>query len=150
MSQENPVRIFVTHCFAGNDDYFRVFEFLESSPNFFYRNVSNPDAVPTAGGAEAVKEELRKQIQLAEAVIVLSSVLEQNRDLLVFQLNAAQANDIPMIAMERYGQVTDIPDEIRNRCDTVAPWNERMMIDTILREARHEDTHRWDVIEFEL
>ena len=150
MSQENPVRIFVTHCFSQNDDYFRVFEFLESSPNFFYKNVSNPDAVPAAGGLEALKDELRNQIQLAEIIIVLASVLEQNRDLLIFQLNAAQANDKPLIALERYGLVGDLPAEVKDRCNAVAPWNERMMIDLILREARHEATNRWDVIEFEL
>jgi len=150
MSQENPVRIFVTHCFSRNDDYFRVFEFLESSPNFFYKNVSNPDAVPAAGGVEALKEELRNQIQPAEIIIVLASVLEQNRDLFTFQLNAAQANDKPMIALERYGLVGDLPAEIKDRCNAVAPWNERMMIDMILREARHEATNRWDVIEFKL
>jgi hypothetical protein len=150
MSQENPIRIFVTHCFSENDDYHRVFEFLESSPNFFYRNCSKPDAIPAGGGLEAFKEELRQQIQNAEVVIVLTSVLEQNRDLLTFQLNAAQANDKPVIAMELYGQVGDVPEEIKDRCDAVAPWNERMMIDTILAEARHEATNRWDVIEFEL
>ena len=150
MSQENPIRIFVTHCFSENDDYHRVFEFLESSANFFYTNCSNPDAMPTGGGAEAFKEELRRQIQLSEVVIVLSSVFEQNRDLLTFQLNAAQANDKPIIAMELYGKVADIPAEIKGRCNAVAPWNERMMIDIILREARHEATNRWEVIEFEL
>lgn len=150
MSQENPVRIFVTHCFSKSDDYLRVFEFLESSPNFFYQNCSNPDAIPAGGGAEAFKEELRKQIQSAEAVIVLPSVFESNQDLFTFQLNAAQANDKPLIAMEHYGHVTEIPSEIKARCNTVAPWNERMMIDFILREARHEATNRWDVIEFEL
>jgi hypothetical protein len=150
MSQENPLRIFVTHCFSENDDYLRVFEFLESSPNFFYTNCSNPDGMPAGGGPEAIKEELRKQIQLAEIVIVLTSVFEQNRDLLTFQMNAAQANDKPLLAMELYGHVADVPKEIAERCNAVAPWNERMMIDVILREARHEATNRWEVVEFKL
>jgi len=128
----------------------RVFEFLESSKNFFYENCSNPEAMPPGGGAEAFKEELRKQIQLSEVVIVLTSVFEQNRDLLTFQLNAAQANDKALIAMEIYGQVTEIPDVIKERCSAVVTWNERMMIDAIYSEARHEATNRWDVIEFEL
>jgi hypothetical protein len=150
MSQSNPVRIFVSHCFSKNDDYLRVFEFLESSKNFFYKNCSAPDEIPGGGGTEALKDELRKQIALAEIVIILDSVYQQNRDLLVFQLNAAQATDKPIIAMELYGQVADVADEIKSRVNAVAPWNERMMIDVILREARHEATNRWDVIEFEL
>jgi hypothetical protein len=150
MSQSNPVRIFVTHCFSENDDYLRVFEFLESSTNFFYKNCSSPERIPGAGGTEALKDELRKQIALAEVVIVLDSVYQQNRDLLVFQLNAAQATDKPIVAMELYGQVADVADEIKNRANAVAPWNERMMVDVILREARHEATNRWEVIEFKL
>jgi hypothetical protein len=150
MSQSNPVRIFVSHCFSKNDDYLRVFEFLESSKNFFYKNCSAPDQIPGGGGTEALKDELRKQIALSEIVIILDSVYQQNRDLLVFQLNAAQATDKPIIAMELYGQVADVADEIKSRVNAVAPWNERMMVDVILREARHEATNRWDVIEFEL
>jgi Thoeris protein ThsB, TIR-like domain len=150
MSQANPVRLFVTHCFDENDDYHRVFEFLESATNFFYKNCSDPNAIPAAGGTEAFKDVLRKQIEQAEAVLVLESVYQRNRDLLVFQLNAAQAMEKPIIAMELFGQVADISDEISKRADAVAPWNERMMVDIILREARHESTNRWDVIEFEL
>lgn len=150
MSQENPVRLFVTHCFNQNDDYLRVFEFLESATNFFYKNCSAPDTIPARGGNEAFKEELRKQIEEAEAVIALDSVYQQNRDLMVYQLNAAQAMEKPIIAMELYGQVTEITDEIKKRADAVAPWNERIMVDVILREARHEATNRWDVIEFKL
>jgi len=150
MSQQNPVRLFITHCFDRNDDYLRVFEFLESASNFFYKNCSSPESIPTAGGLEAFKDELRRQIEPAEAVIVLQSVFRKNRDLLVFQLNAAQAMDKPIIAMELFGHVTELDDEIKKRADAVVPWNERMMVDVILREARKEDTHRWDVIEFKL
>ena len=120
MSQTNPVRLFVTHCFDKNDDYFRVFEFLESTTNFFYKNCSDPEAIPQSGGTEAFKEELRRQINLAEAMICLDSVYQKNRDLLVFQLNAAQAMEKPIIAMELFGQVTDISDDIKKRADAAA------------------------------
>lgn len=150
MPQDNPVRLFVTHCFAKSDDYLRVFEFLESSTNFFYKNCSSPETVPPVGGNEALKDELRKQIGLSEAVLVVPSVLDQNRDLAVFQLNAAQAFEKPIIAMEPFGSVADVPAEIKDYADAVAPWNERMMVDIIMREARHEETHRWDVIEFDM
>ena len=150
MSQDNPIRIFVTHCFAPNEDYLRVFEFLESSSNFFYRNCSLPDAVPMGGGSEAFKDELRRQINASEIVLVLASVYAANQDLLVFQLNAAQALDKPMVAMEMFGTVAEIPDVIASRVGATAPWNERMMVDIIRREARHEETTRWDVIEFDM
>jgi len=43
ISQQNPVRVFVAHTFERSDDYVRVFEYLESSRNFYYRNCSDPD-----------------------------------------------------------------------------------------------------------
>src|SRR5215510_5493590 len=52
MSAKNPIRLFVTHAFASHTDYNRVFEYLEASPNFFYRNCSVPDHPPAAGGKE--------------------------------------------------------------------------------------------------
>jgi hypothetical protein len=150
MSQDNPVRVFVTHNFAANDDYHRVYEYLESAPNFFYVNCSAPEKIPTVGGSEALKDELRKQIQAAEIVIVLDPVYRQNRDLVTFQMNAAGAHDLALIAMESFGSVAEIADEIKERVAETVSWNDRMIVDAILRQARHQDTHRWDTIEFEL
>src|SRR5688572_20533342 len=55
MSEKNPIRLYVTHAFAGNADYHRVFEYLEALPNFFYRNCSVPDHLPSMPGREALK-----------------------------------------------------------------------------------------------
>ena len=69
ISQQNPVRVFVSHAFEPSDDYHRVFEYLESSHNFYYRNCSDPGAARHRR-ARAMKDELRRQISLAEVVIV--------------------------------------------------------------------------------
>ncbi len=50
VSENNPIRVFVTHMFEEVDDYLRVFEFLESVDRFYYVNVSKPDNVPEEGG----------------------------------------------------------------------------------------------------
>jgi hypothetical protein len=34
MSQRDPIRVFVTHCFEESEDYVRAFEYLESARNF--------------------------------------------------------------------------------------------------------------------
>ncbi|MGH8224434.1 MAG: hypothetical protein ACREQZ_15815, partial [Woeseiaceae bacterium] len=92
MSEENPIRVFVTHCFAETDDYLRVFEFCESVDRFFYLNYSKPEDVPQSGGMDAIKAELIKQIKECEAVIVLASLYMDQGDLVRFQLDAAEAN----------------------------------------------------------
>ena len=44
ITQQNPIRLFVCHVWVEDEDYHRIFEYVESSPNFFYRNTSKPDA----------------------------------------------------------------------------------------------------------
>ncbi|HEY4213568.1 MAG TPA: hypothetical protein VGM84_18970 [Steroidobacteraceae bacterium] len=149
MSQANPVRLFVTHFWENTEDYLRVFEYLESSRNFFYRNYSVTDRVP-AGDKEALREDLRKQIAPVEAVIALSSLYDQNKELFVFQLTFAQAANKPVILMKPFGSQKPIPKEIGDLSNEIIDWDERALVDALKRQARHEDTARFDTIEFKL
>ena len=150
MSEKNPIRLFVVHTFADHPDYLRVFEYLESSPNFFYVNCSAPQSVPASGGKEALKEELRKQIKNAEVVIVPAGIYIDNYDWATYQMDAAQAINLPLVVIEPFGGIAKLPEELANRAGEIVGWNERNIIDAVRREARHEDTARWEVIEFEM
>ena len=149
MSQANPVRLFVTHAWETSDDYLRVFEYLESARNFFYRNYSTPEQRPQ-GDKEALREDLRRQITPVEAVIALSSLFEKHQDLLTFELLYAQANHKPVILMKPFGTRAEAPKAILDLANEVVEWDERALVDAIRRQARHEETTRWDTIEFKL
>jgi hypothetical protein len=149
MSQANPVRLFVTHVWEPGDDYLRVFEYLESSRNFFYRNYSAPEKRPS-GDKEAAKEELRRQIAPVEAVIGLSSLFDRDRDLLTFQLLYGQASQKPVVLLKPFGSQKPVPKELADLADEIIDWDERALVDAVRRQARHEDTTRWDTIEFKL
>lgn len=148
MSEENPIRVFATHSFEESDDYLRVFEFLESVDRFYYVNVSKPENIPTTGGLQAIKDELIRQIQTCEAVFVLSSVYEQKEDLVRFIMDAARANNKNLIGIRPFGGVAETPEEVTNRVQEVIGWNDREMVDALRRQARGEDTSRWEVIDF--
>jgi hypothetical protein len=141
--------MFVTHLWEGSDDYLRVFEYLESARNFFYRNYSTPEVRP-AGDKEALKEDLRRQIAPVEAVIALSSLYEVNQDLFTFQLLYAQANDKPVVLLKRFGDQRPLPKVLTELASEVVDWDERALVDALRRQARHEETTRWDTIEFKL
>lgn len=147
MSEHNPIRVFVSHMFRADVDYLRVFEYLESVERFYYLNVSDPEVTPD-GGAEGIKAALRKQIEASEAVILLASLNDQHRDWVEYQLNAAKALDKPVIVLESFGQTTMMPGDLASRADEVVAWNERELVDALKRQARHEDTTRWEVIDF--
>ncbi|MDH3334748.1 MAG: hypothetical protein OEM30_10160 [Gammaproteobacteria bacterium] len=148
MSESNPIRVFATHCFDETDDYLRIFEFLESVDRFYYVNVSQPENLPTTGGAQEIRDELIKQIKASEAVIVLPSTFEQNKDLTNFMLDVAEANNIGMITIRPFGGIHQTPPELVERCAEQIEWNDREMVDALRRQARGEDTARWEVLDF--
>ena len=149
VTQKNPIRLFVCHVWVEDEDYHRIFEYVESSPNFFYRNTSTPDARP-AGDKEALRESLRKQIGDAEVVIVPATLYRRNMDWVEFQMHCAKAYDKPIIVLEPFGGTDTIAPAVQELADDVVPWDQRQLIDAIKREARHEETTRFDVIEFKL
>jgi hypothetical protein len=150
VSELNPIRLFVSHLYAPDEAYSRVFEYLESAINFFYKNYATPDKPPRSKEREALKEDLRRQISEAEVVILLSTLHERDPVLIEFQALYAKASDKPVIVMEPFGTGKPVAKELLELADVVIGWNGREMADKIRQQARHEDTTRWDVIEFKL
>jgi hypothetical protein len=150
MSQNNPIRLFVTHAWDTSDEYLRIFEYLESARNFFYKNLSAPDKAPKSGGVEADREELRRQIAQAECVIALPGMYRQHGDLLQFELTFAKASDKPVILMKPFGANAVLPKAITDFSDQLVEWDGRALVDAIKAQARHEESNRWDTIEFKL
>ena len=147
MSEDNPIRVFVTHAFSESDDYLRIFEFLECVDRFYYLNVSKPDERPS-GGMEEIKDAYIQQIKNSEAVFVIPALYEAQPDLVKFMMDVAHANQKPMIVIRSFGGVTETPKELVDRCNEHIEWNAREMVDALKRQARFEDTARWEVVDF--
>lgn len=148
VSEKNPIRLFVSHLFAEDADYLRMFEFLESVDRFYYINVSKPEAIPQSGGLEAIKDEYIAQIKEGEVVVVLASHFDENMELVRFQMDVAEANDRPLIVIRPFGGLKETADELLKRVKEHVVWNDREIADAISQQARLEDTARWDVIDF--
>ena len=148
MSEENPIRVFVSHVFEETHDYLRVFEFLESDDRFYYLNVSKPENIPMQGGIDSIKEELIGQIKAAEALIVLPAVYEQKPDLVNYMIDVAEANDMGVFCIRHFGGLLETPPELEERTGPAVDWNAREIIDRLKLEGRGEDTQRWEVIDF--
>jgi hypothetical protein len=148
VSEKNPIRIFVTHTFDESDDYLRTFEFLEGDDRFYYLNVSKPENIPTQGGLEAIKDELIQQIKASECVIVLPSTYAEKTELVSYMMDVADANDINMITIRPFGGLSETPPAVVDRVKEHLDWNPLEIVDAIRRQARGEDTARWEVIDF--
>jgi hypothetical protein len=145
----NPIRLFVTHAWLENDDYARIFEYLEASGTFYYANTSQPQAKRPID-KESQREDLRRQIAPCEVVVVLPAVFALEPDLVLFQMNFAKAADRPIVAMENFGSTAALPKAIKDLANEVCAWNERSLVDALRRQARHQETSRWDTIDFKL
>jgi hypothetical protein len=145
----NPIRLFVTHAWVENDDYTRVFEYLEASGNFYYLNTGQPQSKRPID-KESEREELRRQIAPCEVVIALPATFRAAPDLVLFQMTFAKAADRPIVAMENFGSTEPLAKAMKDLADEVSAWNERSLIDALRRQARHQESTRWDTIEFKL
>ena len=148
MSENNPIRVFVTHEFSESDDYLRIFEFLECVDRFYYLNVSRPEEAPKTGAMQEIKDILIQQIKDAEAVFLLPSLYEAQPDLVNFMMDGADAAGKPMIVIRPFGGVTETPKELIDRANEHIKWNAREMADALKRQARLEETNRWEVVDF--
>jgi hypothetical protein len=149
MSEKDPIRLFVTHAWADNEDYLRVFEFLESSPNFFYRSFAVPDARP-GDDVEVQRDALRAQIRPVELVVATAGLLRAHSSLLVFQMTFARSLRKPVLLLPEFGTPAQVPKGVRDLATESLAWDERALVEAIRRLARGDQTGKWDVIEFTL
>jgi len=147
MSEDNPIKLYVSHVWQPDDDYQRVFEYLESARNFFYQNCSDPNTEP-GSDKEAMRSSLRSQMEKAEIAIFLASLFATHPSWVEFQISAALAMKKPIIVMHPFGGV-GVPDELSSKADEIVDWDPRALEDAIRRCARHEETQRWDTIEWD-
>jgi hypothetical protein len=150
VSEENPYRVYVTHLFQENEDYQRVFEYLQSRENFFFASTSNPDKIPAAGGSEAIKEELLNQIKPAEVVIMPIAMYELNPELMRYQIDVAEAHKKAVVGLKAFGDTMAIKKELLDGCSDIVDWNDRAIINAIKKWGRGEKTAEWETLEFTL
>ncbi len=148
MSENNPIKVFVVHTFAEHPDYMKVFEYLESRPNFFYRNCSEPAA--KVGGGESMQAELRRQIETAEIVILPVTLFMANPVLVTFEIDAAKAMKKPVLAIKSFGETIAIKRSLLEKADDMVDWNNRSITEAIKKLARNDASGQWEVIEFKL
>lgn len=63
-------------------------------------------------------------------------------------MDVADANHKNMIAIRPFGGVLETPEAIESRCKELIEWNDREMADALRRQARGQDTARWEVLDF--
>jgi hypothetical protein len=150
MSERNPIRVYAVHGWHRDEDYARLFEYMESADNFFYKAVSDPDARSLTGEGVAQRRTLiNDQLKLAECVVCPAGTWERFNDWARYTLDAARSMDLPVVAVEHFGP-KNMDLRLKGYTAEIVGWDSRSIVDAIRRVARHEDTTRFDVIEFDM
>jgi len=147
VSESEPFRLFVSHLWTADDDYLRLFEYLNDVDNFFYINMSNPDDAPASPQLEAVQSQYKKQLENAEVALILASQYVRDAKQLQYQLDLARALSKPVVVVEPFGP-DPVLKPVKDRAVEVVPWYNRSIVDAIRQHGRGDLTSRYEVIDF--
>lgn len=150
MSEQDPIRLYAVHGWTRDEDYSRLFEFIQSAENFYYRAVSDPDSHPDQGdGVAARRTAIGEALKEAECIVCAAGTWERFNDWARYTIESARALDLPVVAVEHFGP-KDMDPRLKGYASEVVGWDSRSIVDAVRRQARHEDTTRFDTIEFDL
>jgi len=121
MPQLYPYRIFISHAWDYNDEYYKLEKMLTDYPNFEFRNYSVPkhDAFDT--GAQLTNK-LLDQMNPTQVVIVLAGMYAAHSDWIQFEINEAKRLGKPMIGVKPRGQER-VPQSIQDSARVIHGWN---------------------------
>jgi len=128
-------RIFISHAWRYNEDYYRLVGMLNRAPYFRWRNYSVPQHDPvidpdTEVGKRKLTEELRKQIQPVHIVIVLAGMYVNYREWIQKEIDIAQEYKKPIVGIRPWGQQR-IPQIIQDISCKLVGWNTDSIVQAI-------------------
>ena len=129
-------RIFISHAWRYNDDYYRLVNLLDNAPNFTYANYSVPNHDPLdANNATRLREALRRQIRPVEVVVIIAGMYVNHSDWIQFEMDYAAELGKPMIGVRPWGGERT-PQAVANAVDELVGWNTTSIVEAIRRYAR--------------
>lgn len=135
MPQLHRYKIFISHAWQYNADYYRLIEMLDDAPNFSYANYSVPKHDPVdANNKSKLKEELRQQIRPVEVVIILGGMYVAYSDWIQFEIDYANYLSKPILGIKPWGSQL-MPKAVQDAADEIVGWNTSTIVAAIRRLA---------------
>lgn len=128
-------RIFVSHAWTYNDEYYKLMSMLDAASNFYYQNYSVPEHDPlhTRTNRE-LEQELYHQIRPTNIVIILAGMYVSYRRWIQKEINIALKMDKPMIGIMPWGS-QGIPQAVQDAADEIVGWNTSSIVRAIRENA---------------
>ena len=135
MPQLHRYRIFISHAWSYNAEYYRLVNRLDKAPNFLYANYSVPEHDPVdANNNSKLKEQLRRQIRPVEVVIILGGMYVAYSDWIQFEIDFAESLGKPILGIRPWG-AERMPQAVQDAADEIVGWNTPTIVRAIRRLA---------------
>ena len=135
MPQLHRYRLFISHAWQYNADYYRLIEMLDNASNFICANYSVPEHDPVdTNNTSKLKEQLRRQIRPVEVVIILGGMYVAYSDWIQFEIDFATALGKSILGIKPWGAQV-MPTAVQNAADEIVGWNTSTIVAAIRRLA---------------
>ncbi|CDG65139.1 MAG: hypothetical protein PWQ15_646 [Methanobacterium sp.] len=131
MFQEDEIiyHLFISHNGEGDEEYLTFIQRLIEARNFEWEDHGIP--------GKNSSEDLRKQIEPAEVVIILAGLYARHHDLIQEQVNIALKLGKPMVLIRPYG-MEEVPEELEKISSGVVGWNRVCIVERIQESLEEE------------
>ena len=129
MPQLYPYRLFISHAWSYNVEYYTLEQRLLEYPNFNFRNYSVPKHDPFETGTQLATK-LLHQMNPTQVVIVLAGMYAAHSDWIQFEINEAKRMGKPIIGVRPWGQKR-IPQSLQDAATVMHGWNIGPIVESI-------------------
>lgn len=134
MPQLYPYRIFISHAWNYNDEYYRLEKMLTEYSNFDCRNYSVPKHDPL-DSSEKLTKKLLDQMNPVHVVIILAGMYAAHSQWIQFEINEAVRLGKPIVGVKPWGQER-VPQTIQNASNVIYGWNVGPIVESIRSLAK--------------
>lgn len=124
-------RLFISHAWTYNDQYYRLLNMLREAPLFEFHNYSVPEHDPLNTKTDKqLYDALCNQVRPTHAVIILAGMYVAHRKWIQKEIDIAVAMSKPIIGIKPWGsQMT--PTAVSSVAKTMVGWNTTSVVNAI-------------------
>ena len=135
MPELKTYRIFISHAWKYDTEYYKLEKMLKDAPNFRWQNYSVPqhDPLDTTTKKE-LGQALHRQISPTHIVVILSGMYVAHREWIQKEIDIASEMGKPIIGIKPRGQER-IPQAVQDVAKEMVGWYTSSIVSAIRKHA---------------
>ena len=114
-------KLFISHIDRDDEEYDLFITRINASYDFQWENLA------VCGGTP---DDIKKQMEPADVVVILSGLISKDQPLLTRQINAAKELKKPIVVIRPYG-MENVPFDLEEIASEIVGWNTPCIVDAI-------------------